>query len=147
MSLQSTDHITDDFLKKLISQTKDDKLSEDFSDRVMAAIPVTKPEVESVEKLPVNWWQWALLAAAFAGVGYIIFSFDLFGRFNTIEIQQGNSLTNYVNMFSSIIRLFTDGFANFKFTTMPLTIILAVVVLFLGDKLLRKRMNVHVVML
>ncbi|MBE0637468.1 MAG: hypothetical protein IH598_03005 [Bacteroidales bacterium] len=147
MNLQNTEHIKDDFLKNLLNNIDDDKPSEGFTDKVMAAIPVIKVEKETVEKLPFNWWQWTLIAAAFVGVGYMIFSFDVFGRFSHTDVQPGISLMNYVNMFSSIVSMFTNGFANIKFSSMPLMIILASIVLFLGDKLLRKKINTHVVML
>lgn len=146
MNLNNTDHLTDDFLENLIKKTSSERPSDDFTQKVMSALPATERVIETVEKLPFKWWHWAMLAAVFTGVGYMIFSFDVFGRFSEIDPQPGINLVNYVKMFSSIVHLFTDGFAKIEFTTMPLLIILAGAVLFFGDKLLRKRMNIHVVM-
>jgi len=147
MNINNTEHLEDDFIRKLMKQTGDEKPSDDFTAKVMAAIPATEPVIVPIEKQPFKWWHFGLLVAALAGAGYIIFSFDIFGRFGNLDVQQGIGLANYVNMFSSIVTLFTDGFSKIEVTSMPLMIILATALLIAGDKLLKKRMNLHAVML
>jgi hypothetical protein len=146
MNINNTEHLEDDFIRKLMKQTGNEKPSDDFTAKVMAAIPATEPVIVPIEKQPFKWWHMALLAAAFTGIGYLIFFFDLSGLFTNLDVQPAISLTNYVNMFSSIVSLFTDGFSKIEVTTMPLVIILATALLIAGDKLLKKRINMHAVM-
>lgn len=146
MSNKNTDHIEDDFISKLMKQTGDEKPSDTFTAKVMAALPAAEPVIVPVEKQPFKWWHMALLAAAFTGIGYLIFLFDLSGLFTNLDVQPAISLANYLNMFSSIVSLFTDGFSKIEVTTMPLMIVLATALLIAGDKLLKKRIKMHAVM-
>ncbi len=141
MNQNNTDHIADDFIKKLMKQTPDEKAPEGFTDSVMASIPVSTAPVEVVEKAPPAWWQWLLLASAFAGAGYAIFFLNLSEQISGKGIYPGGYLSGYLSMFSSIVQMFTKGFSGIEITTRPLFVIAAVAVLFLADKYIRKFFN------
>lgn len=140
MNNQDKDHISDEFIKKLMKQTPDEELPEGFTKKVMAAIPVTEAPVEVVEKEPLVWWQWLLIAAAFALAGYIIFFVNVSGQISGAESQPAAYLTNYLSMFSSLVTLFTQGFSGIEVTSRPLIIVAAIAILIFGDRLLKKRM-------
>jgi uncharacterized membrane protein len=140
MNNQPTDHISDEFIKKLVKQTPDEKLPEGFTSKVMAAIPVTRAPAEVVEKGPLLWWQWLLIAAALVLAGYIIFFLNVSGQISGIETQPAGFLMNYLNMFSSMVKLFTQGFSGIEVTSRPLIIVAAIAILVFGDRLLKKRM-------
>jgi hypothetical protein len=140
MNNQNTDHISDEFIKKLMKQTADERLSDEFTNKVMAAIPVTQTPVEVVEKEPLVWWQWLLIAAAFVLAGYIIFFVNVSGQISGVESQPAAYLMNYLSMFSSLVTLFTQGFSGIEVTSRPLIIVAAIAILIFGDRLLKKRM-------
>jgi hypothetical protein len=141
MNQNNTDHIADDFIKKLMKQIPDEKAPAGFTDRVMASIPASEAPVEALKKEPPTRWQWLLLAAAFAGVGYAIFFLNLSEQISGIETYPGDYLINYLNMFSSIVKMFTQGFAGIEITTRPLIIAAAVAVLFFADRYLKRVLN------
>ncbi len=144
MNTNNNDHISDNFLRKMIRQTHEERPSDDFVQKIMAAIPVSQPEPETVGKTPIKWWQWGLLTAAFAGVGYMIFAINFFGRLsgNTSDIQ-GVDVTGYISMFHSIIILVTNGFSILGSTSIPLVILLVAAILYLADKFIRRKMNLQ----
>lgn len=148
MNTQNNDHISDDFLKKMIRQIPEDQPSDDFVEKVMAAIPVTRPEPEAVEKVPVRWWQWGLLAAAFTGVGYMIFAFNIIGRISgSSSAIEGVDVTGYISMFNSIILLVNRGFSIIASSSIPLVILLVAGILYLADKLIRRKVNLEALLM
>jgi len=144
MNTNNNDHISDDFLRKMIRQTPEERPSDDFVQKVMTAIPVSQPEPETVGKTPIKWWQWGLLAAAFTGVGYMIFAFDFFGRLSgNANVTEGVDVSGYISMFHSIMILVTNGFSILGSTSMPLVILLVAGILYVADKLIRRKINLQ----
>ncbi len=140
MTANNNDHISDDFLKGLLQQTPDEQLSADFTDKVMSVLPKTEAPVEVIEKDAPVWWQWALFAAALAGAAYFIFIVNLPGQLSDPGSHPLTYLSTYLNMFSSLITFFTRGMSDVEFTSRPLMIILALALLFAGDRIFKKKL-------
>ncbi|HPE35376.1 MAG TPA: hypothetical protein PLI65_11330 [Bacteroidales bacterium] len=141
MNQNNSDHLSDEFLSKLLKQTADEKPSEAFTNRVMASLPVAEPVVETIGDSSVKWWQWVLYVAVVALAGYLLFTFNLLDK---MELSGDSSAINpnyYIRLFSSIITLFTEGFSQITFSTKPLIIVLAVVILYFGDRLMKNRLK------
>jgi hypothetical protein len=137
MDTKHTEHIKDDFLNGLVKLSDNEILPSDFTQKVMANIPKTVL-VEQDGKSALKPWHWITIAAVSIGIIYFIITFDL-----TSILRQATSVTedggsNYLNMFTSMIQLFSTAFSGFQFTSITVMIIVSGVVLYLGDKFLRK---------
>ncbi|MFP4470896.1 MAG: hypothetical protein ACOCX8_00300 [Bacteroidota bacterium] len=134
MTDKHSEHIEDEFLRKLLSQVDEEQPSPDFTDKVMQQLP-RSPVKEEVESAAIKPWQWVLMAAGIAGVGYFLFAFDIGAILGTS--QEGAGI-NYLNMFASIFAMFSEGFSAFKVTSITAVIIASAVLLYLADKFLKK---------
>ncbi len=134
MTDKHSEHIEDEFLKKLLSQLDEEQPSPDFTDKVMQQLPKSQVK-EEVESTSVKPWQWVLMAAGVVGVGYFIFAFDIGVLLGTGGEGAG---INYLAMFSSILTMFSEGFSAFKVTSISAVIIASGVLLYLADKFLKK---------
>jgi hypothetical protein len=132
----TNEHIKDDFLKGLINLSEDEKVSVDFTQKVMAAIP--KPVVVKEEKSSLKPWQWIVVAAASIGIIYFVITFDLSTLLRQITTVSDDGGASYLSMFTSLIQLFSKAFSGFQFTSITLMIVISGVALYLGDKFLRK---------
>lgn len=137
-------HIDDDFLKKLVSLPEDEKLPEDFTQKIMNRIPKAAP----VEPKPVNgsWFNYrntaiAIVVAAIAG--YLIFSFDVAGLINLAMVSSTQNPQNYLKIITSVIEIFKQGFAGIQFTSISITAFLALVLLAGFDKFLKYFLGGH----
>ena len=137
MDKQNNKHIEDDFLNGLVKLSDEEKLSEGFTQKVMAAIP--KPVVvEQEEKSIIRPWQWVAGATALVGVIYFIITFDLNSLFRQVTDVSGGEGINYVNMFTSLMQLFSKIFSGYHFTSITLMVVISGVALYFGDMFLRK---------
>ena len=136
MDKQDTEHIKDDFLKRLVGLTTEEKPSADFTDKVMAGIP--NGVLAEEEDTSLKPWQWLLLAAALTGIVYFIVAFDLNPLFRQLTNVSEDGGANYLNMFTSMIQLFSNAFSGFHFTAISVMVIISGFALYLGDKFLRK---------
>lgn len=137
----NTEHIDDDFLKRLVGLTKDEVPSGDFTSRVMACIPQTAAAPESIDKLIVKPWHWLLLVAAFAGIVYFIYSVDFGSFFNLVATDSPEGQVNYPKMFTSAMQIFSQAFSAFKLTNISLMVIISLVSLYFGDRFLKSRVT------
>jgi len=135
----NTEHIDDDFLKKLVGQTKEETPSADFTSRVMACIPQTAATPESIDKPMVKPWQWLLLVAAFAGIVYFIYSVDFGSFFNLVATDSPEGQVNYLKTVTSAMQIFSQAFSAFKFTNISLMVVISLVALYFGDRFLKGR--------
>lgn len=135
----NTEHIDDDFLKRLVGLTKDEAPSGDFTSRVMAGIPKTSIAVESVQKSLMKPWQWVLLLAAFAGIVYFIYSINFGSLFTFMAADTPDGKIDYLTMFTSIMQLFSQAFSAFKLTNISLMIGISITALYFGDRFLRNK--------
>jgi len=137
-----TEHIRDDFLTDLVKLSDEEKISGDFTQRVMAQIPKTGV-IEQEEKHALKPWHWITIVAASIGIIYFIITFDLSSilRQTTSVSENGSSI--YLSMFTSIIEIFTTAFSGFQFTSITLMIIISGAGLYLGDKFIRKWSESH----
>ena len=142
--INNTEHIEDDFLKKLVGKVPDEKPPADFTSNVMAGIPSAE-QIESIEPPLIRLWHWFAIAAGLAGVIYFVVSVNLNTLFNQLAGGAKSEETNYVKAFTSLIELFEKGFSGFQVTSVTLVIIIAGIILYFGDRLLKKwtssRMN------
>lgn len=132
----TNEHIKDDFLKGLINLSEDEKVSVDFTQKVMAAIP--KPVEVKEERSSLKPWQWIVVAAASIGIIYFVITFDLSTLLRQITTVSDDGGASYLSMFTSLIQLFGKAFSGFQFTSITLMIAISGVALYLGDKFLRK---------
>lgn len=137
MTTQNTEHIDDDFLKKLVGQSGEDEPSPDFTEKVMRRLP-KKPAVEEVSSTGLKTWHWLMIAAGVAGLVYFVFTFDLGTIMGGTSAPAASDQVNYLNMFGAVLNMFSQGFAAFEFTSVTLVIIGAGVLLFFIDRLLKK---------
>jgi hypothetical protein len=145
MNKQEAEHIKDDFIKGLVGLTTEEKPSADFTDKVMSGIPIgVLVEEEDTSLKP---WQWLVLAAALTGIVYFIVAFDLSPLFRQLTYVSEDAGENYLNMFTSMIQLFSNAFSGFQFTSISVMVILSGIALYLGDKFLRKRSSKQVVVI
>lgn len=135
----NTEHIDDDFLKRLVRQTKEETPSDDFTSRVMASIPQTTAPPESVDKPMVKPWQWLLLVAAFTGIVYFIYSVDFGSFFNLVGTDSPEGQVNYLKTFTSAMQIFSQAFSAFKLTNISLMVVISIVALYFGDRFLKSR--------
>ncbi len=136
MEKQNTEHIEDEFLRNLVKKTETIQPSDDFTDKVMALIPKARP-VEIIENNGLKPWHYVGLAAGLIAVVYFIITFDLSSFFNQMAGTEGNGI-NYVSMFGNFIATFSKAFSAFHFTSISLMIVISIVVLYLGDMLLKR---------
>lgn len=146
MDKQNTEHINDEFLKGLVKLSDEDQPSDDFTQKVMAKVPESVVILQE-ETSTIKPWQWVAIAATLVGVIYFIITFDLNSVFRQLADVSESGGINYVNMFTSLIQLFTSAFSGFQFTTITLMIIISGVALYLGDKFLRKWSSASVVVI
>jgi len=135
----NTEHIDDDFLKRLVGMTKDEVPSGDFTSNVMAGIPKTSIAAETVDKPMVKPWQWVLLLAAFAGIVYFIYSFNFGALFTYVATDSPEGKIDYITMISTILQLFSQAFSAFKLTNISLMIGISITALYFGDRFLRNK--------
>jgi len=136
MDRQNTEHIKDDFIKGLVGLSDEEKPSGDFTQKVMAGIP--RAVVVEEENTSLKPWQWLAIAAALTGIVYFIVAFDLNPLFRQLTNVSEDGGANYLNMFTSMIQLFSNAFSGFHFTSISVMVIISGIVLYLGDKFLRK---------
>jgi hypothetical protein len=137
METKHTEHIKDDFLNGLVKLSEDEKLPGDFTQNVMAQVPETVL-VEQDEKSALKPWHWITIAAVSIGIIYFIITFDLNSILRQATSVSEDGGTNYLNMFTSIIQLFSTAFSGFQFTSITVMIIVSLAGLYLGDRFLRK---------
>lgn len=137
MNPNRNEHIDDDLLKKLISLPKEEKLPDDFTQKVMSALP--KPEVKaeiSNAKFPFKM----IAIAGFAALAFIflIFNFDLSVLRNLSSDLSANHQINYLNIITSALNIFKEGFSGFKITNISITAIVSLATLYFADKFLKR---------
>ncbi len=137
-------HIEDDFLKKLVNLQGEEKVPDDLTRKVMAQLP--KPVVSDTQPETKPWFNFrnvALLVVSAAIVIYLVFSFDISGLFNLATDPSSENPQNYLNMITSIIEIFRQGFSSIKMTSISITAFLALGLLYGFDKLLRSFTGRH----
>lgn len=132
-----TEHIKDDLLSNLVKLSDEEKISGDFTQRVMQQIPKTAI-AEPEEKYFIKPWQWMSIAAAAVAIIYFIITFDLSSILSQTTNVSDDGSSIYLSMFTSIIEIFTTAFSGFQFTSISVMIIISGVGLYLGDKFFRK---------
>jgi len=137
MEKQNSEHIEDDFLRNLVKKSTTILPSAGFTERVMEVIPKTNP-FEVAEKEGFKPWYYAAIATGFVAVVYFIITFDLTSFFKQVAESEGKEGINYVNLFGVVLNTFNKAFSNFHFTSISLMIVISGVILYFGDKLLKK---------
>lgn len=135
----NNEHIDDDFLKRLVKQTREETPSAGFTSRVMASIPQTSPAAEQVEKPAFKPWQWIFIVTGFAGIVWFIFTFDFGSFFSIVNTNTPGEQVDYLRMFSSAMQIFSQAFSAFKFTNISLMVAISLVALYFGDRFLKSR--------
>lgn len=130
-------NIDDDFIKKLVSKTDEQKPAAGFTNRVMNSLPRSE-EIKATQKVYNNWWFWIVIALAAAVLIFVIFTFDFASILkNYIDISGFKGIKN-IDVIKSTILTFSHAFEKFEFTSVSLTIIFSILLLFLIDKILKK---------
>lgn len=137
MDKQNNKHIEDDFLNGLVKLSDEEKLSEGFTQKVMAKVPKSVV-VGQEENSTIKPWHWITGAAALVGIIYFIITFDLNSLFRQVTDVSGGEGINYLNMFTSLMQLFSKIFSGFHFTSITLMIVISGLALYFGDMFLRK---------
>ena len=144
MSPHNTEHIEDDFLKKMVQQTPMEKPSEGFTEGIMGQLQPLQA-LESDERSSLKPWQWGLMAAGLLGLVYFIITFDLNALLRQIAGgEESGDGKNYINAFASMIEIFEEGFSGFQLTSITVMVILAGVILFSADRFLKKWASANV---
>jgi len=132
-------HINDDFLKQLIKLQEDEKVPDDFTQKIMTQLP--KPAVVAPQPEAKSWFNFrnaALLVVSLAVIIYLIFSFDIAGLFNLATESSSENPQNYLKMIPSVIEIFRQGFSGIKMTSISATAIIALISLYFIDRLLKR---------
>jgi hypothetical protein len=120
-----------------------EKAPDGFADGVMHAIEAeAAPEMSGRWSLE-GWWLWGSLALGFAGLIAIVFmvDFSFMGSiFNGVELD-GSRLSQFV---SSMANGFQSMYEGFSASSLSITIIAAIVALFVIDRLFRRKPKVGV---
>ena len=135
-------HIDDDFLKKLVNLPEDEKLPKDFTRRIMDKIPQEKPAAAPVE--PGRQFRIrniAIVVIAAAVVIFLALNIDFGAILNLAGETSSESPQSYVNMFSSVVKIFNQGFSSIKITSITVTAIISLALLYGIDKLLKSWFN------
>jgi heme/copper-type cytochrome/quinol oxidase subunit 2 len=140
MDKNNTKHIDDDFLKGLISLPQDETLPGDFTQKVMAALPKNELPAE-VSPKRFNFMSWAIVAVLGIAAAFLIFTIDFRSILNATSEPTQNNPINYLNMITSVLNIFKEGFSGFKISSVTIVALLSLVSLYVGDKLLRKRFD------
>ena len=135
-------HIEDDFLKKLVNLPEDEKLPEDFTQRIMKKIPQEKTAVAPVESgRQFSIRNIAIVVIAAAVVIFLALNIDFGAILNLAGETSSDSPQSYVNMFSSVVKIFNQGFSSIKITSITITAIISLGLLYGIDKLLKSWFN------
>ena len=133
-------HIEDDFLKKLISLPEDEKLSDDFTSKVMAGLPkVIVAPVEAKRKIDLRII--GLIAAVSITAIFIFFNFDFSGIFKAAAETSENNPVKYLNLLTSISKSFSDGFSGIKISSISITAVISLASLYFADIFFKKWFN------
>jgi len=133
-------HIEDDFLKKLISLPEDEKLSDDFTSKVMAGLPkVIVAPVEAKRKIDLRII--GLIAAVSITAIFIFFNFDFSGILKAAAETSENNPVKYLNLFTSISKSFSDGFSGIKISSISITAVISLASLYFADIFFKKWFN------
>ncbi len=136
------EHIDDDFLKKLIGLQEDEKIPEGFTGKVMSALPkAPTPVVEN--KRHSGYKLYLLLGAIGVAMVLIFFNIDFGALLNFAAESEGQSPQNYLNMFSSILQIFNEGFSGIKITSITVMAVVSLALLYFIDRLLRSGFDNH----
>lgn len=132
-------HIDDDFLKKLVGLSDDEKLPEDFTQKIMAQLPEEKTaEPVAVPKKRFSFTTLAVIGLAAAAVILLLVNVDLTAIFNFASQPSEQSPESYLTMFTSIINIFEKGFSGIKISSITVTAIIVLGALYFIDQLLKK---------
>jgi hypothetical protein len=136
------EHIDDDFLKKLIGLQKDEKTPEGFTGKVMSALPEA-PAPAIVSKERAGYKLYLLLVAIAVAMVLIFFNIDFGALLNFAAESEGQSPQNYLNMFSSVLQIFSEGFSGIKVTSITVMAVVSLTLLYFIDWLLKNGFNNH----
>ncbi len=134
---QNTEHIEDDFLRNLVKKSATSQPSDGFTNNLMARIPNARTVV-TTENDGIKPWHYVALAAGFIAVVYFIITFDLNSLVNQVAGGESQEGINYAGMFGNIILTFSKAFSAFHFTSISLMVVISGVVLYFGDKMLKR---------
>ncbi len=135
----------EDILMKIISETKPDKPSGDFTSRLMQKIEKEPVCIETAEAKSVIGIKYIILlglalVSAVVVLFFVDFSFlnSLFSNINFLKVPA---------FFNSIYEGIRQIFAGVELSSMSITIIIGVVGLILIERLLRKSFQINLLML
>ncbi len=140
---QNTDNnIHDKFLKKLIAMQPEEKVPDDFTQRVMAGLPKFSPVAVKADKKP-DLRLLAVIVAASAAVIFVLFSFDFNSIFKAINAVSGNDPAKYFNLLASISTSFGNAFSGIRISSVSIAALVSLAMLLMADKLLSKWFTGH----
>jgi len=137
MNTNNNRPFADDFLKKMVGLEHEELLPEDFTLKVMAGLPAAEVKTETIGKYSV------FKIAVSIGVlilvtGFLLFYIDFGSIIHAISLPSANNPAGYLNIFSTIIKTFSEGFSSIRLTSITMVAILSLASLFFLDKLLRR---------
>ncbi|MEN8225450.1 MAG: hypothetical protein ABFS05_08835 [Bacteroidota bacterium] len=134
------------FFKKLLKQGSVEKAPGGFADKVMAAIEAEAATVKAKWWMQSNAWIWGSVVFAFACLVVMVFMIDFSFMGNIVKGVEldGSMISHFVNYLGSG---FVSLFSGFNISSITISIVVAILALFVVDRLLRRKPNVEIGMI
>jgi hypothetical protein len=127
-------NIDDDFLRRLIRLSAEEPVSTGFVQKVMQQLPDVQEQAVATE--PSRRWVWVVAGATsivVIFVAIILGGEEIIGRLASVE-----SFQVYRQLFGSVIGSFTKGFSAIHISSIGVLILIATLLLYLTNLLLRR---------
>ena len=134
----TADKNNDGLFKELFRHDGFEKAPAGFADRVMDTLEAEGSMAKESRWSWSGWWLWASIIFAFACLVGVLFFVDfsfMGGIFNGIEID-GSRVTHFVQYIGSGL---VSAFEGYSFSSISITIVMAIGALVIADRLLRRK--------
>jgi hypothetical protein len=131
---KNINNIDDDFLRRLIKLTSEEPVPDGFSQMVMQQLPKVQEQVVHAE--PSRRWVWLVSVAAVAIALLVAIAFGGVELTNRLASAEGFQV--YRQLFGSVIGSFSKGFSAIHISSIGVLILIATLLLYLTNLLLRR---------
>ena len=125
---------------------EDEKLPDDFTQKVMATIPRSDvPEIET--KKQFGYRTLIIIGVATIAVVFLLLNIDFEAILNTTSRSPENNILNYLSMITSVFTIVREGFSGFEVSSITMVAIIALISLYFGDRLFKRFFETQMVVI
>ncbi len=144
--MQTVDKNNDGLFRELFKHGNVEKAPKGFADGVMNALEAEGSYVKEGRWSWGGWWVWSSIVFALGCLVVIVFFVDfsfMGGIFNGVEID-GSRLTQFVQHIGNGL---VSAFEGYSFSSISITIAMAIGILIIADRFLRRKpkMEMHLI--